>query len=762
MKELLRSAVLVSAALAVALTLGCAQTPLVKGPAAAQGPGVKATPTPPAPPPSFLPGKDPAVSEGPQIKYLDAAANQHPRLLITAQRLAQLRAFYDSPEARTYRAQMEGYLAGCTVPADRKMSPAWGQEYGLFKLPMVALHYALTKNRASFEKSVAYLKWLAGTADWTEGGEPAVADTPEAYAEAMEKLKQMGPHDERNSDTTASFTMVGAALTWDWLYNDLDPMFREEFRQVLWQHARAMFYGGHLGGNPGGDYWRGKPAYNHRWFRDWGLTLAALGVAEGKPEEQWLLGHVEKELQSMAAWLPADGSQHEGPMYGSSAGALGMAFEVSDDLTGTHYLDAPFYRTAAAYTVEVSAPGMTEALYFADCFTKTRSFHPFFLKTAATHKQADVMDGIRHALQVNAKSWGTVDSAWEPLIYDDPSVRGGNYANLPTSAFLPDLGISITRDSWQDKAVAAMFKCGPMGGYKANSWRPTHMDGQNLPYLNVAHDHPDANSFIILGDGEYLAETDRYPERPGKLSSSVNTILINGIGQAAEERREGQDWQQPGSGDMTEMAKITAYKDAGDVVVAEGEAAGSYLAYDDAAARKSRPAIDRFRRTFIWVKGSYILAFDDVRSPQPVEITWLMQGAKLEPVKEAEGRYRLAKGDAQCEFQLVADVPLQSKIGVSTANDHSKLMNWQQLQASADATTARFACVLDPWHQGVKVTLTPDGPDKATIAVSGPGIADTWQWQAAKGKFEAATWHGSRPGGFDLTVDAQTAVPPAP
>ena len=62
----------------------------------------------------------------------------------------------------------------------------------------------------------------------------------------------------------------------------------------------------------------------------------------------------------------------------------------------------------------------------------------------------------------------------------------------------------------------------------------------------------------------------------------------------------------------------------------------------------------------------------------------------------------------------------------------------------------------------MKVTLTPDGPDKATITVSGPGIADTWQWQAAKGKFDAATWHGSRQGGFDLTVDAQTSVPPAP
>jgi hypothetical protein len=725
----------------------------------------KARPRRPAPPsgPPFLPEKDPAMPEGPQVNYLDAVAKAHPRLLFNAEQLEQIKAFYNSPEAQTYRAQMEGYLAGCTVPDDRRTSEAWGQEYGLFKLPMVALHYALTKDHASFEKSVAYLKWLAGTANWTRGGEPAVEDTPEAYAKVMEKLKQFAPYGERNSDTTASFTMVGAALTWDWLYNDLDPVFREEFRQVLWQHARVMYYGGHKELNPGGNYWHGKPAYNHRWFRDWGLTLAAFGAAEGKPEEQWLLREVEKELQFMAAWMPADGSQHEGPGYGSSAGALGMAFEVSDDLTGTHYLDSPFYRNVGAYTMETSAPGMTESLYFADCWTKELGMNAFFLKTAAMYKQADVMDGLRHALEVHSKDWGTVDSAWEPLIYDDPSIRGGDYANLPTTVFLPDLGISITRDSWQDKAVAAMFKCGPMGGYKANSWRPTHKDAQgNLPYLNVAHDHPDANSFIIFGDGDYLAETDRYCLQPGKLSSSVNTILINGIGQAADGRPEGDDWQQPGNGDMTEQGKITAYKDAGAVVVAEGEAAGSYLAYDDAAAGKSRPAIERFRRTFIWVKGSYILAFDDIRSPKPVEITWLIQGAKLEPVNKAEGRYRLAKGDAQCEFQLVADLPLKSKIGVSTANDHNKLLNWQQLQAGAEGTAARFACVVDPWHKDVKVTLTPDGPDKATITVSGPDIADTWQWQAAKGKFEAATWHGSRPGGFDLTVDAQTAVPPAP
>jgi hypothetical protein len=211
------------------------------------------------------------------------------------------------------------------------------------------------------------------------------------------------------------------------------------------------------------------------------------------------------------------------------------------------------------------------------------------------------------------------------------------------------------------------------------------------------------------------------------------------------------------------MGKITAFKDAGDIVVVEGEAAGSYLAYTDRKTRRSRPALDRFRRTFIWVKDDYILVFDDVRSPEAVAVTYLVQGAELEGLDEAQGRYRLAKNDAQCDFHLVADVPLQAQIGTSTANDHSKLLNWQQLQATAEGTAVRFVSVFDPWHKGdLAVALTADGPDKAALTVTGTGVADTWQWEASAGRFAPATWHGSREGGFDVAVDAKTARPPAP
>jgi hypothetical protein len=241
------------------------------------------------------------------------------------------------------------------------------------------------------------------------------------------------------------------------------------------------------------------------------------------------------------------------------------------------------------------------------------------------------------------------------------------------------------------------------------------------------------------------------------MSANHNTILINGMGQMPLGRGEPQGYSQPGSGDMTKMAVLTAWKDAGDVVVAEGEAAGSYLAYTDRKTKKSRPALDRFRRTFVWVKGSYILVLDDVRAPEPVTVTWLMQGVDLEPLDEAQGRYRLIAKDATCDLQLIADRPFETEIVTREPSDfqdrYDKTITRRQLRASTDAAAVRLVSVFDPWQrQNLEVAL-----DGGKVTVSGPDFADTWRWKPSAGKFDPTTLHGSRPGGFDVIVDASCA-----
>jgi len=73
-----------------------------------------------------------------------------------------------------------------------------------------------------------------------------------------------------------------------------------------------------------------------------------------------------------------------------------------------------------------------------------------------------------------------------------------------------------------------MFKCGTYGGYMINEYR----NANNFRYISVAHDDPDANSFLISIGGGLVVETSRY--RKKKLTRSHNTILVNGIDQRGE------------------------------------------------------------------------------------------------------------------------------------------------------------------------------------------------------------------------------------
>src|ERR1035437_8913417 len=99
-------------------------------------PGALAQERPPGlvPDSGVFPESDPAP-EGPPIKFLDKVAKKHPRLLLTADRIPQLRAFFNSPEGKLYHDQMLAAVPRCTVPADRLTTAGWGQTTGLMNMP---------------------------------------------------------------------------------------------------------------------------------------------------------------------------------------------------------------------------------------------------------------------------------------------------------------------------------------------------------------------------------------------------------------------------------------------------------------------------------------------------------------------------------------------------------------------------------------------------------------------------------------------------
>jgi len=290
-----------------------------------------------------------------------------------------------------------------------------------------------------------------------------------------------------------------------------------------------------------------------------------------------------------------------------------------------------------------------------------------------------------------------------------------------------------------------MFKCGPYGGHKLNEYR----NERDFQYINVAHDDPDANMFVIFNDGQLLADDDRYSGH--KETSSHNTILVNGKGQKGS---EGGEWTQPLDRiNMASLAKIVSFRDTDDVVISEGEAAGMY------------DGLDRYRRSFIWVRGRYILILDDIRADQPADITWLVQGPQVESrgpqidtLKAAARAYRITRGDAHLDFRVTADCD-SAIVADSTADDRGKSLGYKQLQLKKRTVHWRLASVFDPWHRGLTVQLTPADEQHATVIVSGPGITDTWQWTTAPDRNAPSILRAQGTNGFAADLGPDDVAP---
>jgi hypothetical protein len=686
-----------------------------------------------------VPYSDPAIAANLVPVLSESVRDVHPRLLVTSNSLPALRAFYNSTNAEPYRSSFLSYLPSCyTVPATPKFQTdaTEGQVQGLWRIPTVAYHYLMTGDTNSFNAVVAHMKWLMSFRNWdlTSG--------------------------ELDCGMSAGNILTGAALAFDWLYNDLDPVFREQFRAKLWYQARAMNYAGHLGGATGAGYWTNDPQNNHRWHRDSGLSLAVLTAYDGTPEKGWLLDRMLKELQLVAAWLPEDGTSHESASYLCFGGAhLTLALQASDDCLGTAFLQQNFFEHTPGFVLSSLTPELPDILPYGDTGGSLANYVHYLWKAISVHQLPDEQAAMER-LMPTLVSWCN-SFAWMSLVWHDTSLNSGNATNLPQNSFWPDIGIAYTRTGWATNDAAAMFKCGPLGGYKLNEYRAV---AHNNGYVNVAHDDPDANSFVLFNSGELLAETDRYSF--AKRSANYNTVLVNEIGQMVPGRVEPQTYSQPGSGDMSQMAKVTAWRDAGDVTAVEGEASGSYLKYSNKTTYASRPALSRFRRTFIWVKDRYVLVLDDIRSTQPANITWLMQSGDVEVRDAASGLYRLRKGAAGCEFQLVADIPFSATVTNSPADNRNTLLGWKQLRAVAPAASAvRFASVYDLWSRGsMTVALTPAGTNQWTVAVAGSGVNDVWIWQASSGGFVPSTLSAVHQGDEIpfFVLDAVNSVPPLP
>ncbi len=422
--------------------------------------------------------------------------------------------------------------------------------------------------------------------------------------------------------------LSGLALSYDILYDRLTEAERAEVRKALWDGiefiSKRFFVG---------QYWTADFQNNHMHNRVHALAHAAFAL-HGDDAAYDCRPHADLALaciEGIVEWLPEDGSTHEGPGYWSYGHHwVERAVALASHVTGTDYAARnPHFANSHWYAVHMAVPGWSRCFDVGDGGGLS-NLTPVALTVA--HAKDPLGHGFLRELMKRRADGFYQHAAWG-LLWHEPGLEAESIDGAPLSRLWPDLDMLSARSSWRDDATAFVFKCGPPGGHKMQRLR------EGGAWVNVAHDHPDQNHFMIWAHGTMLAEDDGYP-RKKKLARSHNTLVIDGKGQP----REGTGWYQPFD------YKLTGFMEdaftSGDTAYAAGNASRCY------------EGAERFVRHVAFVGGEYAIAVDDLAGAGggKHEFEWRLH-KKGDWKEAAPGRFGVADGDVSLDIRFLAPDP---------------------------------------------------------------------------------------------------------
>ena len=571
----------------------------------------------------------------------------HPRLLFSKQDMARWAGTTREEQKFIWDAGA-GYFKVCGAAVQTQGEP-WNQgsgwqSVGWWRGTTTVLLYAKTGDKKYAQNAIDLMMAMCQSEHWELGGE-------QDYGMGTGNI------------------MATVAIIYDTTYDLLTEEQRKIVRKRLWL-AADRFY--NYGFNEfkklpkaAVRYWENDPQNNHRWHRLCGYLLGCLAIYGEEPGIDGYLDHAIKEARFVEKWLPEDGSCHESVGYQAfGTQFLVPTFAALDRCLGYDAIRKhPFFREAPYFRAHMVTPSGKSVWAFGD-----GGWDPYYFSHYNFKLASEWRDEFAQALHLRNFQLAPDSYIYHgfTLLWHDPTLKAGDLSRLPTYRYFPDMEIAAFRQSWTDpNALAAFFKCSPYGGRLLNAYRDSF---QPPHYVNVAHDHPDANQFLLAWNGQLFAM-----ENAGKDPKSTrdhNTILVNGKGQDGE----GLGYTQPIE-NMGKRARIEQYFAGPGFGMVRGEAGGFYA------------DLTRFARTLLYVDDAYLLVADEIKAPKPCDIDWLYhcEGQWTEAGKQS---WLIAKGEAKVRVSIASPDSLATK----TAAEGPMTC----LTASRNGTDLRMLMILAP------------------------------------------------------------------
>lgn len=495
------------------------------------------------------------------------------------------------------------------------------------------------------------------------------ADTARRWIKTAISYHHWGKERMPDHDLDAAWLLFGLGLGYNWLKDVLPSDERDALRDKLILQGNKL-YDFALASE--GKWWSSAYWQNHNWICYGGLAVAAYALFNECGEAgSWAARAQDNFIRSLS-YMAEDGSNYEGPVYWRYGVIWFLIYaNLLQQETGEDLHDSDFLRNTFYYRLYLSGPNLVDTANFGDCHDR-RSAH-----TAAVYARLASLYDIGEAQWLyhhfyRSGEWeregaeGLVkpglwaESGLEFLWYQ-PDVEASPIEALPRSRTFPDLGLVTMRSSWHANAVTMAFKCGTPNGLKA--WHSGHALNHSRKWqtLSAGHDHPDANSLILIKGDDYIAVDDGYAKE--KRTRNHSTLLINGRGQYAEGTKNAfrgldESW----------CARLEASLEFDDVVYARGEAARAY----DRDLR-----LRQFTREALFLAGDAVVVRDSVSADLPHHYEWLLQ-TDAPPKENGRGCFTINSGKTKCHLHVLQPNKTTHQVHEQeiTANPTSAKPDW--------------------------------------------------------------------------------------
>ena len=382
--------------------------------------------------------------------------------------------------------------------------------------------------------------------------------------------------------------LSGLSVFYDWCFNEMNSTVRSNM--ITFVNAKGNLL----------NTWLKSSAADTQYYlsnqltsRMSGLGSSALAFYECFDTKGWISTVMQKFI--FAGGIRGDdGGFSEGASYGGYDLDFQMRFfDLSKMLLSCNFYNSNWWSNCSNYQVYMTLPynSWSSKLNVVDIGDSPRYlwYGPdYMLRGIAKEKR----DGYAQQLADMAETKlinNDVALALNLFRYDG-TVASATLNSLPLLHYFDNYGVVTTRDSWLNNKSLVSFTCGPALG---------HQFVQNNNFdAGTGHSHPNANSFSIFSNGEFLIRNCGYVLR---RTDQENTLLVDTYGQL-NQSITATYWTSTAQASAKSFPTIIKVESNPDFDIMVGDATKSYS------------ALSKYERTLIYLKPNVALVLDNIQS----------------------------------------------------------------------------------------------------------------------------------------------------